>query len=43
MRCLIHGELRETELFKGKDGGTKSVLMALAKRDELLAKGWLAR
>jgi len=32
--------LRETELFRGADGGTKATLMALAKRDELLAKGW---
>ncbi len=41
LRYLIDGELRETELFKGTDGGTKSALIALAKRDQLLAKGWV--
>ena len=41
LRYMIDGELRATELFKGADGGTKATLMALAKKDELIAKGWV--
>ena len=41
LRYLIDGELRETELFKGTDGGMKATLAALDTRDELRTKGWV--
>jgi hypothetical protein len=40
LRYTIDGELRETEFYRGADGGTKATLRALAKKDELIAKGW---
>ena len=41
LRYSIDGEMRETELFKGVDGGTRATLAALDKKDELRQMGWL--
>ena len=38
LRYTIDGELRETELYRGVDGGTKATLMALAKKDAIYAR-----
>jgi len=40
LRYLIDGELRETMLFRGMDGGAKATVAAMDKRAELLQKGW---
>lgn len=40
MRFTVDGELRETQLFRGTDGGTRATLAPLDKRDALHAKGW---
>ena len=38
LRYTIDGELREAQLFRGSDGGTKATLAALDKKEELIGK-----
>ena len=42
LRFTYDGTMRATQLFQGPMGGTQAVDVALAKRAELLAKGWTA-
>jgi hypothetical protein len=41
LRFTYDGKMRATQLFQGPMGGTQAVDVALTKREELQAKGWI--